>query len=414
MAEVGAAVEWGSPQLKASADVIVSGDGPAAVAEFVYGLAATGRLPVPIRPRRRLLLGHTEDGREFSLKVRGRNILVAGDAKSGKSWVAGLLSEQLILQGYSVCVIDPEGDYRSLEALPGVTVLGGDDPPPTPRELLRALRYPDRSFVIDLSKVPHDEKVEYIESVLPAVNTIRRRTGLPHRIVIDEAHYFLHGEPGKDLLDWEDNGYTVVTYRASQLSPTLMAHTDVLIVTCESDPLEIASLRQRCGTCQSVSASSWSLLSRLKIGQAVALPVTEEAGGELRLFSIGPRLTPHVRHRQKYVDVPVPDQRAFVFVSNAKTTGLRIRTLRQFVEALDKADLAHADPYIRRADFSRWIGDVFGDHSLAAEIKTCERRYLRESRREVLPEMAGAIRSRYDLAEEGDAEASRAVEQDVP
>jgi hypothetical protein len=36
----------------------------------------------------------------FSLAVRGRNVLVTGDAKSGKSWVAGLLCEQLILHGY--------------------------------------------------------------------------------------------------------------------------------------------------------------------------------------------------------------------------------------------------------------------------------------------------------------------------
>jgi hypothetical protein len=27
-----------------------------------------------------------------------------------------------------VCIIDPEGDYRSLEALPGVITLGGDAP----------------------------------------------------------------------------------------------------------------------------------------------------------------------------------------------------------------------------------------------------------------------------------------------
>jgi hypothetical protein len=56
--------------------------------------------------------------------------------------VAGLLYEQLILHGYCACVIDPEGDYSALEGLPGVTVLGREDPPPTPRELLRAFRYP--------------------------------------------------------------------------------------------------------------------------------------------------------------------------------------------------------------------------------------------------------------------------------
>ncbi len=45
----------------------------------------------------------------LSLAVRGRNVLIAGDARSGKSWLAGLLAEQLILHGYSICVIDPDG-----------------------------------------------------------------------------------------------------------------------------------------------------------------------------------------------------------------------------------------------------------------------------------------------------------------
>jgi adenylylsulfate kinase-like enzyme len=45
------------------------------------------------------------------LPVRGWNILVTGESGSGKSWVTGLLAEQGILAHYSVCVIDPEGDY---------------------------------------------------------------------------------------------------------------------------------------------------------------------------------------------------------------------------------------------------------------------------------------------------------------
>lgn len=107
LAEVGVAVEWGSKALRLAADVVLSGDGPAAVADYVRTLAATLELPIPPRGRRRLLLGHLEDGREFSIAVRGRNVLVTGDAKSGKSWVAGLLCEQLILHGYCVCAIDP-------------------------------------------------------------------------------------------------------------------------------------------------------------------------------------------------------------------------------------------------------------------------------------------------------------------
>jgi predicted mannosyl-3-phosphoglycerate phosphatase (HAD superfamily) len=399
LAEVGVAVEWGSKALQAAADVVLNGGGPAAVGPYVKAVAAAGKLPTPPRARRRLLLGHLEDGREFSLAVRGRNVLVAGDARSGKSWVAGLLCEQLILHGYCVCVIDPEGDYSSLEALPGVTVLGREDSPPTPRELLRALRYPDRSVVLDLSRLPHDEKLRYVRSVLPVLNVLRRRTGLPHRILLDEAHHYLHDEDASELLDFERNGYTVVTYRASRLPDTLLASTEVIIVTCESNPTEAIALRARCAGCAGVDASRWATLAHLKIGQGIALPITEEAGGELRMFTIAPRLTPHVRHREKYVDVPVSSHRAFVFNANGGP-GYRVRTLREFVAELEHTPVSVLNPYIARGDFSRWISDVFGDRALAGELRAIEQNYRAGSQEEALPEMANAIRGRYDLVED--------------
>jgi hypothetical protein len=399
LAEIGVAVEWGSKALQATADVVLNGSGPTAVGNYLGLLATTGTLPTPPRGRRRLLLGYLEDGREFSLAIRGRNVLVTGDAKSGKSWVAGLLCEQLILQGYCVCVIDPEGDYSSLEGLPGVTVLGREDTPPTPRELLRALRYPDRSVVIDLSRLPHDEKLRYVRSVLPALNVLRRRSGLPHRILLDEAHYYLHESDAPPLLDFERNGYTIVTYCASRLPQALLANTEVTIVTCESNPAETEALRTRCAGDTGIDGSRWAFLGHLKIGQAVALPIIEETGGDLRLFTIAPRLTPHVRHREKYVDVPVSSHRAFVFSANGQPQH-RIRTLRQFVCELENAPPSAMAGYLTRGDFSRWIRDVFGDRALADELRALEERYRTGPRDETLPKMANAVRNRYDLAED--------------
>ena len=395
LAEVGAAVEWGSSRLKSEADLVIAGTEPTAIAAFLRPLLASGRLPPPGRARRRLLLGYGSDGREFSLAVRGRNILVTGDAKSGKSWIAGLLCEQLILYGYSVCVLDPEGDYRSLETLPGVTILGGEDPPPTPRELCRALRFPDRSVVVDLSRLPHDEKIEYIHAALAALNAIRRSTGLPHRIVLDEAHYFLHDPGANQLLDLDLNGYTVVTYNASRLPPELLAKSEVILVTCASDPAEIEALRRCCSTCTPVDAERWSILGRLGPAQAVALPVTEETGGNLYPFTIGVRLTPHVRHREKYVDVPITESRAFVFANRG--SGVRARTIREFVDALEHVDTAALTGHLRRGDLSRWIRDVFGDHALATDLAAYEAR-AREGAGDLLPDILNAVRARYDLA----------------
>ena len=399
LAEVGAAVEWGSRVLRHAADVVVPGAGPPAVAPYMRLLAASGQLPVPPRARRRLRLGYTEDGGEFSLAVRGRNVLVAGDPKSGKSWVAGLLAEQLILHGYCVCVIDPEGDYRSLEGLPGVTVLGGVDPPPTPRELRRALRYPDRSAVIDLSHRPQDEKIEYIRAVLPVLNEIRRQTGLPHRIAVDEAHYFLHDNDAHRFLDLERSGYIIVTCWASRLPRDLLSATEVMIVTRESNSTELEALRDRC---QGIPADRalWAGLAHLEPGQAAALPITEEARGELRMFTLAPRLTPHVRHREKYVDVPVTDGRAFFFAPDGRHAARRGRTLREFVTVLESTAASDLDPYLRRGDFSRWMGDVFGDDALAEDLRVLEERHAAGVLTDTVSDVAAAVRARYDLSDE--------------
>jgi hydroxymethylpyrimidine pyrophosphatase-like HAD family hydrolase len=408
-AEVGVAVEWGSRSLQAAADFVITGNDPSAVAEFIERTAAGGRLPIPARARRRLLIGHTEDDREFSLGVRGRNVLIVGETNSGKSWLAGLLCERLILLGYSLCVIDPEGDYRTLDSLPGVRVLGGEEPPPAPRALLHALRYPDRSVVIDLSGLEHDAKLEYIRSVLPVLNVMRRRTGTPHRIVIDEGHYFLHDAIARGLLDLDFNGYTVVTYWPSRLPTELVAATEVILVTRESNLDEIEALRTQCDACRHLDSSAWQMLPDLRIDQAVALPVTDEAGNELRRFVIGERLTPHVRHRQKYVDVPVPDNHAFVFDSGHRTKVVRAHTLREFASVVEELDDTEARGYLRRGDFSRWIGDVFGDHALARELQDYERRYTNGKYPEALAQVVSAINSRYELTDSTGVELVREV-----
>jgi len=140
------------------------------------------------------------------------------------------------------------------------------------------------------------------------------------------------------------------------------------------------------------------LLRRLRPGQAVALPITPEAEGRLRLFTVARRLTVHVRHRQKYVDVPVSEHRAFVF--SAAPVLQRARTLRQFVHLLERQTAAMLEPFVARGDFSRWIKDVFGDHALAADLRAIESRHRGTPGPDTIPDLVDAIRARYDLRDE--------------
>jgi hydroxymethylpyrimidine pyrophosphatase-like HAD family hydrolase len=393
--EVGVAVEWGSAALRAVADEIVEGTGPGAVAKYIRRVSGQTRLSTGQMGRRRLQLGHQHDGGEVSLAVRGRTILVAGEPGTGKSRLAGLVCEQSILQGYCVCVIDPEGDYRTLESLPGVIVLGGDDPPPHARDLLRALRYPDVSVVIDLSKMSYREKREYVQTLLPLLMTMRRQTGLPHKILLDEAHYFLGGKDVSELIDLELSGYIFVTYRVSALPAPLRAMDDVVVmVTRENDPEEAHALLAMCRP-QPCASLSPSVFRNLQTTEAALLPGAAEAHGQVRRFQLAPRLTTHVRHRTKYLDMPVAESQAFVFTTDGRPAA-RARTLREFVGLLIAEPAERVSEHLRHHDFSRWLEGVFRDRSLAAHIHRLEGNLPRDAARDIAEAIAQAIRARYE------------------
>jgi Helicase HerA, central domain len=277
--------------LKAAADQVVEGSGPEAVADFIMRLAMQTRLSTAQMGRRRLALGTALSGEPVSLAIRGRTVVVPGEPGTGKSWLAGLLCEQLILQGYCLCIVDPEGDYRSLEILPSVITLGGDDPPPTARELVKALRHPDVSVIVDLSRLSHGRKLEYLRMLLPLLRTLRRRTGLPHKILLDEAHYYL-GEPDAgQLVDPELAGYILVTYRVSALAESIHAMSDIVVfVTGETDPAEARVLMQIARPAAHHNVRT-HLFRDLAANEAAILPGAEESRGSILRFRLGPRFT---------------------------------------------------------------------------------------------------------------------------
>jgi hydroxymethylpyrimidine pyrophosphatase-like HAD family hydrolase len=403
--EVGAAAGWGSVALRAVADDVIQGTGPAATADYVRRVAGQLRLSPAQMGRRRLTLGYQDSGDPVSLAVRGRTMIITGEPGTGKSWLAGLICEQLILQGYCMCLIDPEGDYRSLESLPGVVVLGGDDPPPTVRELSRALRHPDVSVLIDLSKAPRAQKTAYLRNLLPLVTAFRRRTGLPHKILIDEAHYYL-GEPeGNALVDPELAGYILVSYRVSALAQNVRrSHDAVILVTRETDPAELAALEAMCAERGSGICDA-SVLQTLQTSEAALLPPPNHGNGgvppedAVKRFRLAPRMTSHVRHRVKYLDMGVPESQAFVFSGPNGVDG-RARTLREFMALLDHEPAPTIEGHLRRRDFSRWLLDVFRDGPLSAHVRRLERRAGLDDTRELASDIAQSIRARYDIADE--------------
>ena len=261
------------------------------------------------------------------------------------------------------------------------------------------LRHPDVSVIVDLSRISHHAKIEYLNTLLPLLIALRRRTGLPHKILLDEAHHYLAGPNGSRLIDAELAGYILVTYRISGLDPSIRMTSDaVVMVTRETDRHEAQALLDLCRPqpCTTVTPDFFRDLAE---NEAALLPGAEESHGQVKRFHLAPRLTVHVRHQAKYLDMPVLDTQAFVFTANGRS-GPRARTLKEFMGLLAVLPPAQIEAHLKRHDFSRWLEGVFRDNPLGSHVHTLEGRVGTEDVRDVAADIAQAIRARYETAVE--------------
>jgi hypothetical protein len=212
--------------------------------------------------------------------------------------------------------------------------------------------------------------------MLPKLAELRRRRGLPHWIVVDEAHYFLRDCHTKPPVDLELAAYLLITYRPSQLYSELVKTLGVIIVTPLTDPGEIRALAAICEA-EGMKSEWATLLGGLVIDEAVVRPAKGSLWRTPRRFTISERITSHVRHRAKYLDVPMPEGHAFVFTYHGQPVGKPARTLKEFGMMLERLPIVAIEGHARRGDFSRWIGEVFGDQPLAVAISSVEEAYRR-------------------------------------
>jgi hypothetical protein len=221
-------------------------------------------------------------------------------------------------------------------------------------------------------------------------------TGLPHRIVVDEAHYFLHEPNVRELVDPDLGAYTLVTDRLSDLHPDLRKAIEG-IVKRTIDLREVRTLLAMAGN--ENAESEWkAVFAGLTVDEAVRLPGIEEAGGKLRRFQLSPRLTIHVRHKAKSVDLQLIEGQGFVFTDNGKPVGSPARTLNEFVSSLKILPLSILDGHARRGDFSQWIGEVFRVSLLYLSDAGCQHMIRLGHTRDLYNAVAESIQERYEMS----------------
>ncbi len=385
------------PALRERADWVFAGHDGAGIARAIADQVLLGLLPVAHASRHQIELGWAvETSEPVTIPARGVNVLIQGDPLSGKSWLAGGLVERLVARRYAVLVIDPEGNFHVLGRLPGVSRAEIGEGSSWNEVLGHFDRDPAACVVVDLSALPHSKKVTTIEKGLALTRQVRQRLGLPHWVVLDEAHYSLYrGGVDRHVVGVEEKGFCFVTYRPSWLRESVQKAIDVFILARTTMPEELTFLQSLLGEPAGGGPDPTPVLPELPRGEF--LLVRPEPSGERTslTFVAPPRETAHVRHLRKYADTLLSPEKRFVFRrpdGQAVATAESLGDFREIVATVDERTLAdHAG----RGDFSRWIFGVFADRELGGQLRKIEARWRRGEIADLRRAIEALIATRY-------------------
>jgi len=375
-----AAVNNAIDSIKARADICLSQDHGRGVCELIDMLLQKDAALVPVE-RIGVQLGRTADARKVWLPPESV-LLVIGNSGSGKSSYVTWLTERMVEAHQGFCIIDPEGDYLSLD---GAVTVGGLTTPPTTEESLHHLLQARLNVVVSTLALDPAARLQLFGELLPFIQQLRSSTGRPYWMVVDEAHYMLPHCAAWPPGFLANMGAIIVALDFDQVCPSLLDAVDVL-VTLGSTARELVQryaqhTQRRCPEFPARSSEpDYFCLWDVRHGGDVVLMAQQQPEQK------------HHRHSGKYAVGDVGAWHAFYFPSLDQ----RASNLAEFLSSLARLD----DPAFRQhreaGDFSNWFREVIRDDVLANETRLLENDAsvpLRDAQEQIVH----LVQSRYHL-----------------
>jgi HAD superfamily hydrolase (TIGR01484 family) len=379
------------PTLKERADFVTTEPDGKGVEQLIDKLLLDDLAGInPRAPRYPIVLGHTNGGTEVTIPSYGAKFLIAGPSASGKSTVVTGILEQLIENGYQVCLVDPEGDHDSLEK---VLVLGSSSKTPDISEISAALQKPTASVSVNLVGVKVGERPEFFSALLRKLQEFHARTGRPHWIIIDEAHHVLPAtlEPGVNPIPQPMTNVLMITVQSSAVLASALHTMDGVIAVGRSPQQTIEEFSNVIGRALPVDAPLQS-----QPGEAFVWFVADSRG------PVSVRVRPSTietrRHKRKYAEGRLEPENNFVFKGPQGKLNLRVPNLMMFNHIADGVDDETWLFHLRRNHYSQWMREAIKDESLASEVAQVEndpKMTAQESRKKVID----AVNRRYTSPE---------------
>lgn len=388
--ECSVAVANGVAALKENVTFVTAGENGQGVRELIDELIANDLDWLQDKiDRDRIPLGSRPDGSAVQIVPYGSNILIAGPSGSGKSTLAAGIIERLIDKGYQVCIVDPEGDYGTLQ---NMVALGNQWRAPTAGEIMSILEDPTVNLSINLLGMPLGDRPAFLAQLLPNLHALRARTGRPHWLVLDEAHHMLPDSwgPVASALPRQLSEMLLVTVHPEHIAPAMLDAIDIAVAI---------------GPAPDRTLGSFARVARRPLdwpGTLVHQPghvVVWFARAGQAPFAMRPQpgRAERIRHRRKYAEGDLR-WHSFYFRGPAGRTNLKAQNLAIFSQIAQGIDEETWMFHLQRGDYSSWCRDSIRDSHLADEIERIERRHdlAPWQSRQMIREL---INARYTLPE---------------
>jgi len=387
LCECAVAVANAVDAVKAKADFVTPGARGAGVIQLVDELIATDlsdRVTGGVGDV--VVLANRPDGVPATFRPYGQNILVCGPSGAGKSTFATGLIERLIDRDYQICIIDPEGDYGTLD---GIVTIGNRLRAPSVDEVIDRLTHGRANVVVNLLGIPLDERPDFFAQLLPRLQALRARTGGPDWILIDEVHHLLPTQWGQAtyMLPQRLGETILITYRPSEVAPAILGMMDIAVAVGPAPALTLGDLAKALG-------QEPPPVPPTKRDQAIIWERTAAVAPYPTI--IVPARSARLRHLRKYAEGNL-GPRSFFFRGAAGRMNLRAQNLAVFCDLALGVDDETWLYHLQRGDYSAWLAGTIKDADLAGEVAGVEqapwlaspdsRRLVREAidRRYMLP-----------------------------
>jgi len=364
--ELGIAVSNALPLLQERADFVTTGRSSDGVCEVIEDLVTTDLAALqPRLARHDLSIGTRDDGSAVCIHPYGRRVLLCGASGSGKSTLATAFFEALLAHGYQFCLVDPEGDFDSVEA---AIVLGDQEKAATVDEITGVLKSVDKSVIANLLAIPLEERNAFLVQLLARCSELRARKGRPHWFVIDEAHHMVpEGDVQvQDPIANAPSGLMLITVHPERIAKSVLKNIDTVIVVGEAAPEAIESFARIAGT----DVPKRDSYEAPTAAHALYWRWREEPAPR-RFTPNKPKLTRH-RHRRKYAAGALGEDKSFYFRGARDQFNLRAQNLMLFLQIGDGVDDETWLHHLQRHDYSSWVKSAIKNDELASEIAAIE------------------------------------------